>query len=574
MKLSEIRVKGVSVAALPRCATLRFMFHPPGNLACKNLSHWPKPDRSKATPVEDPPNILGKHQHALAVRAALQGLLLLHLAVGLLSTLGAAAAEGAQPNRPNILFIMADDHAAHALSCYGSRINKTPNLDRLANEGMRFLNCFAVNSICTPSRATILTGKYSHINGVTVFNRFDGRQPTVAKMLQAGGYHTGMIGKWHLMSDPTGFDYWNILPGQGVYHDPEFIELGQRKKIPGYVTDIITDLSIEFLKNRPRDKPFFLMCHHKAPHRPWEPDAKHAQLFRDEDLREPATFNDDYRTRSDAAAEATMRIDKNLTRNDLKIRPPTELKGKDLAAWNQKVDLEMEVNSHGQQQKLTGLSLKQWKYQRYIKDYLRCVASVDDNIGRLLAYLDKEGLADNTIVIYTSDQGFFLGDHDWFDKRFMYEESIRMPFLIRYPGRIKPHTVSDKMILNVDFAPTFLEYAGLPIPADIQGRSFASVLSGKSPRDWRRSMYYRYYHYPGDHQVQQHYGVRTDRYKLIFFHRLNQWELFDLAKDPHELNNVYAAPAYTRTVRELKSELERLRRELNDHDQYLDGPPN
>jgi len=245
-----------------------------------------------------------------------------------------------------------------------------------------------------------------------------------------------------------------------------------------------------------------------------------------------------------------------------------------LAAWNQKVDLEMDVNSHGQKQNLTGQSLKQWKYQRYIKDYLRCVAAVDDNVGRLLAYLDQEGLTDNTIVIYTSDQGFFLGDHDWFDKRFMYEESIRMPFLIRYPGRIKPHAVSDKMILNIDFAPTFLEGAGLSIPGDIQGRSFASIMSGKPPKDWRRSMYYRYYHYPGDHQVQQHYGVRTDRYKLIFFHRLNQWELFDLAKDPHELNNVYAAPAYARTVRELKSELERLRRELNDHDQYVDGPPN
>ena len=234
----------------------------------------------------------------------------------------------------------------------------------------------------------------------------------------------------------------------------------------------------------------------------------------------------------------------------------------------------MEVTINGHQQKLNGQALKQWKYQRYIKDYLRCIASVDDNVGRLLAYLDEEGLTDNTIVIYTSDQGFFLGDHDWFDKRFMYEESLRMPFLIRYPGKIKANTVSDRMILNVDFAPTFLAYAGVPIPAEIQGRSFAPLLSGKSPKDWRKSMYYRYYHYPGDHQVQQHYGVRTDRFKLIFFHRLNQWELFDLAEDPHELNNVYAAPGYAHTVKQLKSELERLRQQLKDRDQYVDGPPN
>src|SRR5438552_4447043 len=283
--------------------------------------------------------------------------------VGLAALLAPAAPARAAEKRPNILYIMADDHAAHAISAYGSKIVKTHNLDRIAKEGMRFENCFVVNSICTPSRAAILTGKYSHINGVTVFNRFDGEQWTVAKELQKAGYHTGMIGKWHLQSDPTGFDYWTILPGQGKYHDPDFIEMGERKMIHGYATDIITDKSIEFLKNRPKDKPFFLMCHHKAPHRPWEPDTKHAQLFEDEDLREPDSFNDDYRTRSDAAAEATMRIDKNLTRNDLKIRPPAGLKGKELAAWNQKVDLEMGVTIHGQRQNLTGQSLKQWKYQ-------------------------------------------------------------------------------------------------------------------------------------------------------------------------------------------------------------------
>src|SRR5436190_11594289 len=303
--------------------------------------------------------------------------------------------EAATTKRTNILYIMADDHAAHAISAYGSKISKTPNIDRIASQGMRFVNCFAVNSICTPSRAAILTGKYSHLNGVPVFNRFDGTQPTLAKYLQAAGYHTGMIGKWHLFSDPTGFDYWNILPGQGVYHDPVLIEMGERKKHQGYVTDLITEFSIDFLKNRPKDKPFFLMCHHKAPHRPWQPDAKHAHLYDNVDIPEPATFDDDYRTRSDAAREATMRIDRNLNRNDLKLPPPAGVKGKELAEWNQKVDLELEVTVHGQKQKLTGQALKQWKYQQYIKDYLRGVASVDDNVRRLLAYLDREGLADN-----------------------------------------------------------------------------------------------------------------------------------------------------------------------------------
>jgi len=268
-----------------------------------------------------------------------------------------------------------------------------------------------------------------------------------------------------------------------------------------------------------------------------------------------------------------MRIDRNLTRFDLKRRPPDGLTGKARSEWLGKVDTEMSITVNGETKTLTGAALKHWKYEQYIKDYLRCVASVDDNVGRLLDYLDAEGLRDNTIVIYTSDQGFFLGDHDWFDKRFMYEESLRMPFLVRYPGHIRAGSVSPGMILNVDFAPTFLEYAGLHVPKDMQGRSFVSLLSGNPPRDWRQAMYYRYYHYPGDHQVQQHYGVRTDRYKLIYFHRLDQWELYDLQADPAELNNVYADPAFAGTVKDLKAELRRLRRQLNDHDQYVDGPP-
>jgi arylsulfatase A-like enzyme len=475
-----------------------------------------------------------------------------------------------EPARPNILFIMADDHAAHAISAYGSKINQTPNLDRLAREGMRFTRCFAVNSICAPSRASILTGKYSHINGVTVFNEFDGSQWTVAKALQQAGYYTGMIGKWHLKSDPTGFDYWNVLVGQGLYHNPVFIDMGERKKMTGYATDIIADLSIEFLKNRPKDKPFFLMCHHKAPHRPWEPDAKHAHMFDGETIPEPDTFNDDYATRSDAAREATMRIDRDLTRNDLKLAPPPGLAGKELQQWKSGTDTELEIVEDGKTNRLSGEALKQWKYQRYIKDYLRCIASVDENVGRLLDYLDQSGLTTNTIVIYTSDQGFFLGDHDWFDKRFMYEESIRMPFLVRYPPAIKPGSVNDTMVLNVDFAPTFLEFAGQPVPADVQGRSLKPLFSGRIPDDWRKVWYYRYYHYPADHRVQPHYGVRTDRFKLIYYNRIDQWELFDLQKDPRELKNVITDPENAKTVAELKSEMTRLRKELNDHDQLAD----
>jgi len=465
-------------------------------------------------------------------------------------TLGAPMLRAAEPPsnqpRPNILYIMADDHAAHAISAYGSKVNTTPNIDRIARQGMRFDRCFVTNSICTPSRAAIITGKYSHINGVPVFNRFDGSQPTLAKYLQAAGYYTGMIGKWHLGSDPTGFDYWNILPGQGVYHNPMFIEMGQRKKHQGYVTDLITDFSLAFLQNRPKDKPFFLMCHHKAPHRPWDPDEKHARLFENAKIPEPETFNDDYSTRCDAAREATMRIDRDLQPRDYKKTPP---------------------------EGLSPAELKAWKYQRYMQDYLACVASVDDNVGRLLDWLDRSGLAENTIVIYTSDQSFFLGDHNWFDKRFMYEEALRMPFLVRWPARIKPGTVSEGMVLNVDFAPTLLAAASLDVPADMQGRSFLPLFSGQVPEDWRTSMYYRYYHYPQHHRVQPHYGVRTERYKLIYFNKLDQWELYDLQADPHELHNVYADPAYADRVRQLKAELYRLKKELKDEDQFAGGVP-
>src|SRR6185503_7649461 len=342
---------------------------------------------------------------------------------------GQTAAE-----RPNLLFILSDDHAAHALSCYGSKINQTPHLDRIAAAGMRFANCFVVNSICTPSRAAILTGKYSHKNGVTVFNRFEGSQPHLAKYLQAAGYQTALVGKWHLFSDPTGFDYWNVLPGQGLYHDPVMIENGRTNKLKGYASDLIADLSLDWLRTRDATKPFCLMMQPKAPHREWSPPAKWTNLFAGKVLPLPETFNDDYSTRSPAAAEATMRM-RDLKKTDLKAPVPAGLT---------------------QQQE------KEWRYQRYIQDYLRVVASMDENVGRVLDYVESSGLRSNTVVIYTSDQGFFLGDHGWFDKRFMYEESLRMPLLISWPGHIRAGSSNEAMVLNVDFAPTLLELAGLP----------------------------------------------------------------------------------------------------------------
>ena len=460
----------------------------------------------------------------------------------------------AQPKQPNIVFIMTDDHAAHAVSSYGSKLIQTPNIDRIGREGMRFTNAFVTNSICTPSRAVILTGKYSHLNGVPVFNHIDNSQPMISKYLQAAGYYTGMIGKWHLGGNdpkkpndgsPTGFDYWNILPGQGAYFDPMMIEMGTRKKITGYATDIITDLSIDFIKNRPANKPFFLMYHHKAPHRNWEPAEKYRKQYENYEPPIPATFDDQYIGKSDASKQATNHIDADLTKADLKIDPPKDLIGADL---------------------------KRWKYKRYMQDYLACVQSVDDNIGRFLEFLDQSGLAENTIVVYTSDQGFFLGEHNMFDKRFMYDESLRTPFVIRWPKHIKPGSVNEKIILNLDFAPTFLDAAGLKIPADMQGKSLLPLLAGKAPKDWRTSMYYRYYH-PGHHNVAAHYGIRTLHYKLIYFNKLKQWELYDMVKDPIEMKNLANDPAYAKTLEELKKEMLRLKKEFKDTDQFQDNLP-
>jgi arylsulfatase A-like enzyme len=476
-------------------------------------------------------------------------------------------------DRPNIVFIMTDDHAAHAISAYGSKINITPNMDRLAKEGMRFSNCFVENSICTPSRAAILTGKYSHKNGVPVFNAFDGSQPHLAKYLQKAGYHTGLVGKWHLGSEPTGFDFFTVLPGQGRYHNPVFLNATGRETNSGYATDIVTDKALAFLDARPKDQPFLLLLHHKAPHREWQPSEKYAELYNDRDIPEPATLRDDYSSRTDAAREATMTIARHLNNRDLKLTPPADLRGPARQQWFNQVPMEVTVTNNGVATKLTGDDLVKWKYQRYIKDYLRCVASVDENIGRVLDYLQKNNLRENTIVIYTSDQGFFLGDHGWYDKRFMYEECLRTPLLVSWPAKIKPGSVQNAMALNIDFAPTFLEIAGIKVPSDIQGRSLLPLLEGKTPSDWRTSMYYRYYHDPGHHNTRAHYGVRTETHKLIHFWKKNQWELYDLAEDPSELNNIYNDPANAILVTALKAELARLKEQFEDDDRFADKQP-
>jgi arylsulfatase A-like enzyme len=487
-------------------------------------------------------------------------------ALGAVFSLRTPAAE-----RPNIIYIMSDDHAAHAIGAYGSRVNKTPNIDRLAREGAVLTNVFATNSICTPSRAAILTGQYSHLNGVTMFNRFDSTKMTVARLLQSAGYYTGMIGKWHLGSDPAGFDRWNILPGQGAYMDPVFYTATDEKTYTGrYVTDVITDLGIDFIRQRPKNQPFFLMLHHKAPHRPWQPDAEHAAHFAGQWIPEPETLWDSYDTRTDALHENQQRVARDLTRRDLKLPPPDGLDTAARNAWLAVKPDTVTAAVAGKTVTLTGEALVRWKYQRYMQDYLATVQSVDDSVGRVLDYLDKNGLGKNTIVIYTSDQGFFLGDHGLFDKRLMYEESLRMPFLVRWPAAIKAGSRLDAMGLNVDFAPTFLDAAGVAVPGEMQGKSLLPVLRGRTPADWRTSMYYRYYHDPGDHNTRAHYGVRTRTHKLIYFWKKDQWELFDLVNDPQEMHNLYGQPGQDALTATLKAELARLKKQVRDDDQLAD----
>jgi arylsulfatase A-like enzyme len=503
-------------------------------------------------------------------------LLVLVATVPLIAAAAPLHAAPSPATKPNIVFIFSDDHAQHAISCYGSKVNKTPHIDRLAQGGVRFSNSFVTNSICTPSRATLITGQYSHVNGVPVFNRFDGTRDNVAKHLQAGGYHTGIIGKWHLGSDPTGFDRWIILPGQGQYWNPTFLLPTRSLTIDGHCTDITTDLGIEWLKTRPKDRPFFLMLHHKAPHRPWEPDVRHKALFKDKLFPEPETFWDDYSTRPAALPANQQTVARDLNHRDLKLEPPSNLTGPARNKWLSIKPTEVEITTpDGTRKTLTGKDLIRWKYQRYMQDYLACVQGVDDSVGKVLDYLRQAGLANNTVVFYSSDNGWYLGDLGLYDKRFMYEPGLRVPLLACGPG-IKAGATPAGFVANIDLAPTFLDLAGLSIPASMQGRSLVPLLHGESPTNWRTSIYYRYYHDPGHHNTAAHFGVRTATHKLIYYWNKNAYEMFDLSVDPCEQHNLlYAAdeakkPEVARKFAELKAELARLQEQYRDDGRYAD----
>ena len=498
--------------------------------------------------------------------------------------------------RPNILFIMADDHASKAISCYGAGINHTPNLDRIAKNGMKFNHCYVTNSICTPSRAAIVTGTHNHVNGVlTLDSKINKHMPNVAKHLRTGGYQTAMIGKWHLgegeAHEPTGFDFWSVLPGQGAYHDPDFIEMGKTKTAPGYATDIITDMSIKWMSSRQKNKPFFLMCHHKAPHRPWECDEKHKNLYCDP-VKLPDTFSDDYKNRAQAAKVAKMRVEEDLTYYDLGLVQPdggSRVGKKLIDKWwqtDRKIPTPDDVTTVKLIDKVDGqvfifktkAELAEFKFQRYMQRYLRTIQSIDDNVGRLLDYLEEEGLSKNTMVIYTSDQGFFLGEHGWFDKRFMYEESFQMPFMVSYPNEIGAGTVCDDIICNVDFAATWLDYANLRQPTYMQGVSFRKLLQGKTPDGWQQVAYHRYWmHRDIVHNAYAHYGVRDRRHKLIYWYNEGfgiegtneggqdrEWELFDCENDPLELFNCYNDPSYKEVAIRMTKMLEEKMEEIGD----------
>jgi arylsulfatase A-like enzyme len=476
-----------------------------------------------------------------------------------------AATHAAASKTPNIVFLFSDDHAYQAISAYGDarKLVETPNIDRLAKEGMRFNRCVVPNSICGPSRATVLTGTYNHINGfVNNSNKtFDGSQTTFPKLLKEAGYSTAMIGKWHLGSDPTGFDFWQVLPGQGAYYNPPMIRMGEKITTEGYVTDIITDASLDWLKHRDKSKPFLLMCQQKAPHRSWEPPLR--ELGRDGDRKypEPDTLFDDYEGRGIAEHTQDMTLAKTITPYDMKLVPPQGLTPEQREIWDAYYAPRNEAFKHAD---LKGADLVRWRYQRYMHDYLACVRAVDESVGKILKYLDDEGLTENTIVVYSADQGFFLGEHGWFDKRWIFEESLRTPLLVRWPGVTKPGSVNKDIVSNLDFAETFLDAAGLKVPTEMQGRSLRPVLAGETPADWRKSFYYQYYEFPSPHHVRPHYGVVTDRFKLVCFYGtdVDYWELFDLQKDPQEMRSVYDQPEYNEQVEKLQKELKSLRTDL------------
>ena len=465
--------------------------------------------------------------------------------------------------RTNIIFIMSDDHAAHAISAYGSRVNKTPHLDRIAEGGMRMDAVFCTNSICSPSRASILTGTYSHVNGVSsIWTEMDYRVPTFIDVLRNNGYRTALFGKWHLgeqeVSEPRGFDAWKVFPGQGDYMDPEMIDPSGRTIEKGYATDIVTDLSLDWIDERGEDEPFCLLVHHKAPHRPWVPDEKHKHLYADGTIPEPETFFDDYESRSKAVRGVHMTIADDMGADDIKMEVPEHLRGEE-----------------NREERM------RWKYQIYMRDYLQCIQSIDDNVGRMLDHLEAKGLAENTLVVYTSDQGFFLGDHGWFDKRLMFDQSLQMPMLIRWPAQIEAGSRSEAIITNVDFAATFLDACGIDATNELptsQGRSFLPLLRGESTEDWPDAAYYRYWEHDDPiHAAPAHYGIRTRDYKLIYYYGAGlgvpgaserhfdpEWELYDLRNDPTEVRNVADDPAYAGIKSDMEQKLAEYQRRYAD----------
>lgn len=505
--------------------------------------------------------------------------------------------QAPKQTRPNIIYIMSDDHAYQAISAYGYGLNKTPNIDRLASEGAIFTRACVTNSLCAPSRAVMLTGKHSFINGkVDNVQRFNWDQENFPKLLQKAGYQTALVGKIHLDGIPQGFDYSAVLPGQGHYYNPDFIVNGKQEQIHGYVTQITTNLALDWLKNRDPNKPFCLLFHEKAPHREWMPEEKYYKEYMKKEFAEPATYYDDYSGNRPAAKAAEMRVyrDQNWSGDD-KLYPETmdKLGLKDPTKWGRNA-LKNNVGRMDSMQRaawdsvygpmneafekayphMSQKEVDHWRFERYMQDYLACIASVDDAVGQLLDYLDKNGLAENTIVVYTSDQGMYLGEHGWFDKRFMYKESFRTPLLVRFPEEIKAGSKFDQLVQNLDFAPTFLDYAGVQIPADIQGESFRNLVSGKTS-EWRDAVYYTYYEFPSIHMVKRHYGIATERYKLIhFYYDIDEWELYDLQKDPDEMHNVYNDPAYAEVQQDLRKRLDELRAKYGDSDaldkKYLD----
>ncbi|MFV0591560.1 MAG: sulfatase [Draconibacterium sp.] len=497
----------------------------------------------------------------------------------LLLTVIACQTKEVPVERPNILYIMTDDHSYQTISAYDNRLIQTPNIDRLASDGIIFQNSFVGNSICAPSRATLLTGKHTHKNGqVDNSVTFDGSQVTFPKLLQGAGYQTALIGKWHLRSDPTGFDYWSILPGQGQYYNPDFIEMGKTKRYEGYCTTLTTDFGIDWIDKRDQQKPFCLLLHYKAVHRTWEPDTADLVEFKDKTYPVPDNFFDDYQGRR-AATEQKM----SVREKDMDIRYDLKMEDENIPSRFPKMGHTGRMNDEQKQawekfytpitkdfleKNPTGDSLSLWKYQRYMRDYLACVRSLDDNIGRLLDYLKEKGLDKNTLIVYTSDQGFYMGEHGWFDKRFMYEQSLRTPLLMHLPEGYTRRGEVSEMVQNIDYAPTFLDMAGVEIPKEIQGESLKPLMQNEKPEKWRDAIYYHYYEFPNEHMVKRHYGIRTDRYKLIhFYNNIDEWEFYDLKTDPEEMHNLIDSEEYAGKIEEVKEKLVGLQELYDDTDQ-------